>query len=206
MQVHRGETDFEFSPENLPLRIPDLPQQSNLSDCGVYILQFFEGFFTKPPSVPLLTFFQTSTDWIYSYTKNVETDKREHIYQTILSLLRSKQHQLFPNACRLLPKTTSGLPVSERFSQAGFLSLFANEVQITASESRKAETTKVVQDFFKTWNQTKFLNNSTSTNNNVKEDDLESGPVELEAAQASLGIDVSKPCTKVTVRMADGTR
>lgn len=64
----------------------------------------------------------------------------------------------------------------------------------------------MVQDFFKTWNQTKFLNNSTSTNNNVKEDDLESGPVELEAAQASLGIDVSKPCTKVTVRMADGTR
>ena len=41
-------TKKEFTVSNLPAFCPRIPQQSNLTDCGLYLLQFVESFYSKP--------------------------------------------------------------------------------------------------------------------------------------------------------------
>ena len=38
----------EFTASNMPAFCPRIPQQSNLTDCGLYLLQFVESFYSKP--------------------------------------------------------------------------------------------------------------------------------------------------------------
>lgn len=180
----------------MPLHVPDVPQQSNLWDCGIYLLQFFEAFFSKPPHILISNYINLPHDWIYAFTENIETDKREQIYQTILSLLKGK-HGVFVNTCKFLPKNTSGLPVSGDISL--MLSTLKNN-QPTLEESRRTETAKIVKDFFDNYRKVDL----SVSEINMKSPELDK--VTLENAKTALGVDHSKPKTSVTVRLADGSR
>jgi len=37
-----------FNKDNMPALLYEVPQQQNLTDCGLYLLQYVEQFFTKP--------------------------------------------------------------------------------------------------------------------------------------------------------------
>lgn len=47
-EILHPETECVFSSKNLPMRRPKVPQQSNGSDCGVFVLHFIEKFAESP--------------------------------------------------------------------------------------------------------------------------------------------------------------
>lgn len=46
----KGENFGEFVKENMPGFSPNVPKQSNTSDCGLFVLHYAEKFCTDPPT------------------------------------------------------------------------------------------------------------------------------------------------------------
>ena len=68
----------EFTVDNMPAYCPNVPQQTNLTDCGLFLLQYVESFYQNPLT-SLQTPLQDLQDW---FTAECITDKR---YQKISS-------------------------------------------------------------------------------------------------------------------------
>lgn len=47
-KLHRGHNTSRFSKQFLPVYHPHVPQQSNGTDCGLYLLHYIEKFVQKP--------------------------------------------------------------------------------------------------------------------------------------------------------------
>ena len=74
----------EFTKANMPAFCPRIPQQSNLTDCGLYLLQYVESFYQKPLSsyvAPLASL----EDW---FSQDCILRKRYDIAQLIRSLVK----------------------------------------------------------------------------------------------------------------------
>ena len=67
--------EFKFTNKNLPLRKPKVPQQSNGSDCGVFLLHFIEKFCEEPHWNPQ----QVRTDLVLSFRSNYILLTKHHI-------------------------------------------------------------------------------------------------------------------------------
>ena len=72
----------EFTVDNMPAYCPNVPQQTNLTDCGLFLLQYVESFYQNPLT-SLQTPLQDLQDW---FTAECITDKRYQIAHLIQDL------------------------------------------------------------------------------------------------------------------------
>ncbi|CAG7722548.1 unnamed protein product, partial [Allacma fusca] len=83
-----------FNKYTMPGFEPNVPQQKNFYDCGLFLLQYVEFFFKCPLTTFLLPLPHSMRRWF------TEVDsKRREIFDAIKELVRSKE----PNAVKLLP-------------------------------------------------------------------------------------------------------
>ena len=77
----------KFSTSNMPSFCPKIPQQDNLTDCGLFLLEYVESFFKEPItnfSTPLISL----SNW---FTREKVNRKREDIARLIRDLATSQQ-------------------------------------------------------------------------------------------------------------------
>jgi hypothetical protein len=79
----------EFTKDSCPGANVRCPQQTNFSDCGVYVLQYAESFF-KSPVINFAFPFVSLLDW---FPEELVLKKRDELRQLVLNL----QHQLNPD-------------------------------------------------------------------------------------------------------------
>ena len=76
----------EFTPANMPAFCPNVPQQTNLTDCGLFLLQYVESFYEDP-----LTSYQAPLrnvdNW---FSEDCITNKRYQIAHLIQDLADNK--------------------------------------------------------------------------------------------------------------------
>ncbi|CAL8105381.1 unnamed protein product [Orchesella dallaii] len=73
----RKHADRIFDKKTMPGRIPKVPQQSNQSDCGLFLLQYVESFFSSP----IETLNRSLKNW---FQTSIVENKRREIYDFIL--------------------------------------------------------------------------------------------------------------------------
>lgn len=78
-----------FNKDNMPGHSVEVPQQQNLTDCGLYLLQYVEQFFTKPINDYTLPIKELS-NWFDLLTV---TKKREDIANLIKKLMNESNQQ-----------------------------------------------------------------------------------------------------------------
>ena len=88
---------IEFNVHNMPSFCPLLPQQENLTDCGIFLLQYIEMFFQKPIN-NFATPLESLLNWFPIEKVN---NKRKSIAQLIRNLTRKGKlcngNVVFPN-------------------------------------------------------------------------------------------------------------
>ncbi|XP_033226791.1 uncharacterized protein LOC117179068 isoform X2 [Belonocnema kinseyi] len=80
---HKG-TEKVFSKDTIKGACPKVPQQSNFTDCGVYVLQYVESFFKEPVKNYTLPI-KTLKNW---FEEIVVTRKREEISNLLIELMK----------------------------------------------------------------------------------------------------------------------
>ncbi|KMZ09506.1 ubiquitin-like-specific protease 1D [Drosophila simulans] len=78
-----------FNRDNMPGLIVEVPQQENLTDCGLYLLQYAEQFFTKP----IVNYKLPITELIDWFDLLTVTKKREDIANLIQKLMTEGNQQ-----------------------------------------------------------------------------------------------------------------
>ncbi|XP_033171552.1 ubiquitin-like-specific protease 1D [Drosophila mauritiana] len=78
-----------FNRDNMPGLIVEVPQQENLTDCGLYLLQYAEQFFTKP----IVNYKLPITELIDWFDLLTVTKKREDIANLIQKLMNEGNQQ-----------------------------------------------------------------------------------------------------------------
>ncbi|EDW48941.1 GM11534 [Drosophila sechellia] len=78
-----------FNRDNMPGLIVEVPQQENLTDCGLYLLQYAEQFFTKP----IVNYKLPITELIDWFDLLTVTKKREDIANLIQNLMNEGNQQ-----------------------------------------------------------------------------------------------------------------
>ena len=80
-------SDRQFSVETLPAFCPRIPQQTNQTDCGIFLLQYVETFYDKP-----LTDFTTPLENLASwFSQDCIKTKRDNIASIIRELSAKDQ-------------------------------------------------------------------------------------------------------------------
>ena len=111
-------TKKEFTKESLPVFCPCIPQQPNLTDCGLYLLQYVESFYQKPftdYSIPL----KNVEFW---FTAEVIQQKRHDIAKLIRNLSASTNNKevKFPDldfGVKLIIKKEKPDPITDSLSE-----------------------------------------------------------------------------------------
>jgi len=85
--TEKMKTTREFTTSTMPGFCPRIPQQNNLTDCGLFLLEYVESFFKKPLS-NYTTPIESLADW---FSVEKVDNKRENIAKLIRDL-STKQH------------------------------------------------------------------------------------------------------------------
>ncbi|CAG7838183.1 unnamed protein product [Allacma fusca] len=93
--------DRPFTKFDMPGFEPNVPQQKNMCDCGIYVLQYVEQFFSDPFPSFLLALPSNLRKWF----PQLKT-KRKEIYDTIYELVKTEN----PENLHLMPKFEIPLP------------------------------------------------------------------------------------------------
>ncbi|KFM79370.1 Sentrin-specific protease 7, partial [Stegodyphus mimosarum] len=104
-KVKKGTTKI-FDHNTMQRYIMRCPQQTNLHDCGVYLLQYFENFFQNPN----LCFGNPVPDLSNWFTEEVVRNKRQQLMELILSLPKKQLADSDANAKK--PKQLEIVPES----------------------------------------------------------------------------------------------
>ncbi|XP_065831736.1 sentrin-specific protease 7-like [Oscarella lobularis] len=86
-ELRSGRTPVKFTPKNLPLSSPKVPQQPNSCDCGIFLCQFVESFFKNP--IQDYNFPIALQKWFD--VNQLVTQKRRELRDIIISLSTNKQ-------------------------------------------------------------------------------------------------------------------
>ncbi|XP_046586106.1 uncharacterized protein LOC107224533 isoform X1 [Neodiprion lecontei] len=127
-------TEQVFSKDTIKGASPKVPQQSNFTDCGVYVLQYVESFFSNPIKNYTLPI-KTLKQW---FEEIIVTRKREELSKLLVRLMNATKGErnimlpvlTFPTAeGRLLPKSENNLDIKTLKSEADSKKKTTSEIE-----------------------------------------------------------------------------
>ncbi|XP_046749761.1 uncharacterized protein LOC124413272 isoform X4 [Diprion similis] len=127
-------TEQVFSKDTIKGASPKVPQQSNFTDCGVYVLQYVESFFSNPIKNYTLPI-KTLKQW---FEEIIVTRKREELSKLLVRLMNATKGDrnimlpvlTFPTAeGRLLPKPENNVDIKTLKSEADSKKKTTSEIE-----------------------------------------------------------------------------